>query len=97
MRVYSTHFCSTSPAQSQLQSEWLLRHHQEAPGRGPAISGYHVDPSWTSEVALPPMPVSAVVMGDLNFKETARAYEVLVGDYSYRYGNLTRRDGFLDA
>ncbi|MFB9947513.1 endonuclease/exonuclease/phosphatase family protein [Rhizobium puerariae] len=97
IRVYSTHFCSTSPGQSQIQSEWLLRHHHEAPGRGPVLAGAHADPSWTSEDALPPMPVSAIVMGDLNYPETTRAYEILVGDYSTRYGNLTRRDGFLDA
>ncbi|MGZ9724198.1 endonuclease/exonuclease/phosphatase family protein [Rhizobium miluonense] len=97
IRVYSTHFCSTSPAQSQLQAEWLLRHHQDAQGRGPVLAGYHADPAWTSELGLPSMPSAAVVMGDLNFKAAARAYEVLVGDYSPRYGNLARRDGFLDA
>ncbi|TBX97327.1 hypothetical protein E0J21_35605 [Rhizobium laguerreae] len=90
VRVYSTHFCSISPTQSQMQSEWLLKHHQDAPGRGPVLAGAHADPSWTSEDALPAMPVSAIVMGDLNYLETARAYEVLVGDYSPRYGNLTR-------
>lgn len=97
VRVYSTHFCSTSPAQSQLQSEWLLKHHREAPGRGPVLAGINVDPSWTSEEALPPMPETAIVMGDLNYLDTTRAYEILAGDYSPRYGNLTRRDGFLDA
>lgn len=97
IRIYSTHFCSTSPAQSQLQAEWLLRHHQSAPGRGPVLAGAHSDPSWTSEPALPPMPVTAIVMGDLNFDDDSSAYEILVGDYTRRYGNLTRRDGFLDA
>jgi len=97
IRVYSTHFCGTVPAQTLLQAERLLAHHHSVEGRGPVLSGDHADPSWTSEPALPPMPVSAIVMGDLNLHDTSPAYELLVGDYAPRYGNLTRRDGFLDA
>ncbi|MBV8535448.1 MAG: endonuclease/exonuclease/phosphatase family protein [Alphaproteobacteria bacterium] len=97
VRFYSTHLCSTSVEQRQLQLECLLDHHQRAPLEGPVISGRHPDETWTSEPPLPDMPAEAVLLGDFNFEDTGPAYAQVAGEYSPRFGHLTRRGGFVDA
>lgn len=97
VRFYSLHLCSTSAAQSHLQMQLILDHHHRAANEGPVLSGRHSDPSWTSESVLPDMPEQAIMLGDFNFEDTTQAYTAVVGEWSERYGHLTKRSGLVDA
>lgn len=97
VRVYSVHLCNLSDWQRKRQLEILLDHDSRAVEEGPVLSGRHADASWTSEPPLPPMPRDAIILGDMNFTPDSAAYESIVGEYSSKYGHLTRRGGFVDA
>jgi endonuclease/exonuclease/phosphatase family metal-dependent hydrolase len=98
LRVYCTHLCHLSESQREIQARFLIDVHERATREGPVLSGVHpADPSWSQEKALPPMPAEAVILGDFNAEPGSKAYAVLVGDETRRFGTLTRCGGFVDA
>jgi len=98
IRVHSLKFCHLSSATRLPQVDFLLDLHRRAPADGGAWCGGHPDPSagWT-EGEMPPMPRSAVFMGDLNCTVGSSEYERLVGPMSPRFGRLNNTDGLVDA
>ncbi len=76
----------------------LLHLYRRAPGEGGAWCGGHPDPDagWLEEDE-PPMPRSAVMMGDFNFKYFDLEYELVVGPHSPIYGRLPMRGGLMDG
>ncbi|KAJ56245.1 hydrolase [Actibacterium mucosum KCTC 23349] len=98
VRVYSVHLSHLCPETRLPQVEALKGILARAPAEGGAWCGGHPDPSagWTEE-AEPPMPRSAIVMGDMNFAPDSDEYAALIGPMSRGYGRLTNREGLVDA
>lgn len=98
VRFYSTHLSHLSPATRLPQVEALLAIHARAPREGGAWCGGHPEPEegWT-EGEMPPMPASAILLGDFNFECGSLEYERIVGPMSPKYGRLNRLTGFVDA
>jgi len=98
LRVYNSHFCHLSDAQQTLQAEYVLDIHRRAPLEGSPLSGGHPkDPSFSSEPPLAPVPVNAIVLGDLNFRPNTAAYSVLMGDIGRQWQRVPRLGAFVDA
>lgn len=98
IRIYSVHLSHLSPVTRQPQVERILDILQTAPAEGGAWCGGHPDPTagWIEEEE-PPMPDSAILMGDMNFGPRSEEYATIVGAYTRRYGRLTSRRGLVDA
>jgi endonuclease/exonuclease/phosphatase family metal-dependent hydrolase len=104
LRVYDTHLSYLSQRQRQRQVEQIRAFIQSASQRGPVIVGDGVDPQafkadWVElePAALPPMPDSAVVMGDFNMTPRSPEYESLVGALDPVYGRQVEADRFADV
>lgn len=98
IRVYSVHLSHLAPETRLPQIEALLAIQQSAPAEGGAWCGGHPDPSagWT-EGRMPPMPRSAIFMGDFNFRPDSLEYTTLLGPATERYGRLLKIDGLVDC
>ena len=98
IRTYSVHLSHLSAETRIPQIEAILDIINRAPSEGGAWCGGHPDPDagWT-EGGEPPMPHSAMLMGDLNFVPDSSQYDLIAGPISPRHGRLVRRDGLLDA
>lgn len=70
----------------------LLRGHERGASAGGALN----DPSWFDK-SLPPQPMSAIVMGDMNFTPGGPEYTALLGDMSDLHGRTLRAHGLADA
>ncbi|MEM7258047.1 MAG: endonuclease/exonuclease/phosphatase family protein, partial [Pseudomonadota bacterium] len=70
----------------------------KAPLEGGAWCGGHPDPAagWT-EGKIPPMPATAVVMGDMNFTHSSDEYTLMTGPVSPYHGRLYSPGHFVDA
>lgn len=98
LRVYCTHLCHLCDEQRALQVERFLTAHRNGPREGPALNGRHMgDPSFSSEPALPSVPVSAILLGDLNFLPESAPYAQIAGPFGPRWGRVTHSGGFVDA
>jgi endonuclease/exonuclease/phosphatase family metal-dependent hydrolase len=98
VRLYSIHLSHLSPATRLPQVEALLDIHTRAPSEGGAWCGGHPEPEagWT-EGEMPPMPVDAILLGDLNFEADAPEYARIVGPATTQYGRLNCLTGLVDA
>lgn len=98
VRVYSTHLSHLSAATRLPQVEALLAIHSRAPSEGGAWCGGHPEPEegWM-EGGMPPMPSTAILLGDFNFEHGSTEYERIVGPMSPKYGRLNRLTGFVDS
>jgi endonuclease/exonuclease/phosphatase family metal-dependent hydrolase len=98
IRVYSAHLSHLSAETRIPQIEALLDIINRTPSEGGAWCGGHPDPDagWT-EGGEPPMPRSAMLVGDLNFIPGSSQYDLIAGPLSPSHGRLVRRDGLLDA
>lgn len=98
VRVCSTHLCHLTSATRLPQVDHLLQIHRNAPAEGGAWSGGHPNPDagWTEGV-MPPMPESAILMGDFNFEPADPEYEKVVGPRSEQYGRVVPIKGFVDS
>jgi len=74
----------------------LLRLHREGPMSGAATDGPN---NWAERNSLtcPPVPETAVIMGDFNFEPSHPEYALMTGEVDPIYGRITTRDGFADA
>ena len=70
----------------------LLRGHE----RGASASVVLNDPTWFHK-SLPPQPMAAIVMGDMNFTLGGSEYTALLGDMSDLHGRTLRAHGLADA
>ncbi len=98
LRVYSVHLSHLAPSTRLPQVERIIEILRSAPGEGGAWCGGHPDPTsgWIEEDE-PPMPESAVLMGDMNFTYRGPEYERLIGGWSQLHGRLTGRRSLADA
>lgn len=98
VRFYSVHLSHLSPATRMPQVTAMREILERAPSEGGAWCGGHPDPSsgWIEE-AEPPMPMSYILMGDMNFDPASQEYASMVGPVASGYGRLTNRLGPLDA
>ncbi len=98
VRVYSVHLSHLAPETRLPQIETVLAILRRAPAEGGAWCGGHPDPTagWT-EGRMPPMPRSAILMGDVNFPPGSREYTALLGPATERYGRLLQLDGLVDS
>jgi endonuclease/exonuclease/phosphatase family metal-dependent hydrolase len=98
VRCYSVHLSHLCSETRLPQVEFILTRHREAYGEGGAWCGGHPDQSqgWTEGVE-PPMPRTAILMGDLNCNQHSPEYARLIGPLTPKHGRLNHRDGFVDA
>ena len=98
IRCYSAHLSHLCSETRLPQVDFILARHRDAYAEGGAWCGGHPDPSegWT-EGEEPPMPRTAVLMGDLNCDHQSPEYAKLVGPVTLKYGRLNHREGFVDA
>ena len=69
-----------------------LRGHE----RGASAGGLHSDADWMDR-PLPPQPMTAIVMGDMNFLPDGPEYTMLLGDRSSQGRRTLRAHGLADA
>lgn len=82
----------TRMPQVAYMKEVMLRGHE----RGASAGGAMNDPSWFDR-PLPPQPMTAIVMGDMNFEPASPEYTALLGDVSGWHGRTLRAHGLADA
>ena len=82
----------TRMPQVALMKEILLRGHE----RGASAGGAMNDPTWFDR-PMPPQPMTAIVMGDMNFEPASPEYTALLGDVSGFHGRTIRAHGLADA
>lgn len=82
----------TRRAQIEYMQDVLLRGHE----RGASAGGMNNSPDWWDRPA-PPQPMSAIVMGDMNFRPEDPEYSMLLGDLSTYNGRTIRAHGLADA
>lgn len=82
----------TRMGQVDYMLDVLLRGHE----RGASAGGTMNDPTWFDS-PLPPQPMTAIVMGDMNFAPDSTEYTRVVGDVSGWHGRTTRAHGLADA
>lgn len=85
----STH---TRMPQVEYMIDIMLRGHE----RGASAGGPLNDPTWFVR-PMPPQPMTAIVMGDMNFTPHGAEYTRVVGDVSPWHGRTVRAHGLADA
>lgn len=78
--------------QVDYMCDLLLRGHE----RGASAGGMVKDPDWNDR-PMPPQPMTAIIMGDMNFEPNGPEYTRVVGDLSQMHGRTTRAHGLADA
>lgn len=82
----------TRIAQVEHMMEVMLRGHE----RGASAGGPIADDTWF-EKPMPPQPMAAIVMGDMNFTADSPEYAGALGDVSSLHGRTIRAHGLVDA
>ena len=82
----------TRMPQVDYMKDVLLRGHERGASAGGALN----DPTWFDK-SLPPQPMAAIVMGDMNFAPGGPEYTALLGDVSDWHGRTMRAHGLADA
>jgi len=80
LRIYNVHFGSVSSEERQQQADRVLELVREAPSQGGAWSGPNGEFSerdWCVGNPEPPMPATAIVLGDFNMQPDSREYQML--------------------
>jgi endonuclease/exonuclease/phosphatase family metal-dependent hydrolase len=82
LRVYNVHFGSVSSEERQRQADRVLELVREAPSQGGAWTGPNSEFSerdWCMGNPEPPMPATAIVLGDFNLEPDSSEYQILCG------------------
>ncbi|MCR9127347.1 MAG: endonuclease/exonuclease/phosphatase family protein [Rhodobacteraceae bacterium] len=82
----------TRMAQVGYMTKVMLRGHE----RGASAGGPVADDTWF-DAPMPPQPMTAIVMGDMNFTPDSAEYTAVLGDVSEWHGRTTRAHGLADA
>lgn len=96
VRVYSLHLSHLTPRQRLPQIAMLLDLVHGAISRGGAWDN-NASESFVFGEPAPPVPPSAVVMGDFNVTHTDPEYPVICGDLHPVMGRVAAGDGLIDA
>lgn len=78
--------------QVDYMCDLLLRGHERGASAGGMVKG----PDWNDR-PMPPQPMTAIIMGDMNFEPNGPEYTRVVGDLSQMHGRTTRAHGLADA
>jgi endonuclease/exonuclease/phosphatase family metal-dependent hydrolase len=104
LRVYNTHLSYLSQRQRLRQLEQIKQFVRSAPLRGGVIAGdgvpadaFRADWVDLEAEAIPPMPASAILLGDFNMTPRSPEYESLVGALDPVYGRLVEADRYADV
>ncbi len=97
IRFYSVHLGHAAAPERRLQIARLMEIVRSSPAQGGVWSGDHAGKHWTSSGPTPPMPASAVLLGDFNLTPDDDEYQMLVGEINRKYGRLTPLDGLVDC
>ena len=96
IRFCSTHLdhvsTDTRMGQVDYMMDILLRGHE----RGASAGGLNNSPDWLDR-PMPPQPMTAIVMGDMNFQPDSPEYTRVIGDTSGWHGRTVRAHGMADA
>jgi endonuclease/exonuclease/phosphatase family metal-dependent hydrolase len=96
VRVYSVHLSHVSPEQRLPQLHDLLAFVRDAPANGSPWDTAASD-SFIFQDRAPPVPESAIVMGDMNFTPAHPEYPVVAGHLHPSGRRLVRHDQLVDA
>jgi len=80
LRVYNLHFGSVSGQERERQAGFVVALVRDAPSKGGAWTGpvtAAAERDWTAGRAQPPMPQSAVVLGDFNMHPESPEYAII--------------------
>jgi endonuclease/exonuclease/phosphatase family metal-dependent hydrolase len=80
LRIYNMHFGSVASEERLRQANFILELVRDAPSQGGAWTGSaseSPDRDWSAEMTQPPMPESALVLGDFNMQPNSPEYAVL--------------------
>jgi endonuclease/exonuclease/phosphatase family metal-dependent hydrolase len=80
LRFYNLHFGSVSSEERQQQAKFVIKLVQNSPSEGGAWTGpvtAAAERDWSAGVAQPPMPQSAVVLGDFNMHPESSEYTII--------------------
>ena len=80
LRVYNLHFGSVSGEERERQAGFVVALVQDSPSEGGAWTGpvtAAAERDWTAGMAQPPMPQSAVVLGDFNMHPESPEYAII--------------------
>jgi endonuclease/exonuclease/phosphatase family metal-dependent hydrolase len=96
IRFCSTHLdhvsTDTRMPQVEYMMEIMLRGHERGASAGGSISAE----DWLDR-PFPPQPMTAIIMGDMNFAHDSPEYTRVVGDVSEQNGRTLRAHGLADA
>ncbi len=96
LRFCSVHLDHVSADTRRDQVEYMmdimLRGHERGASAGGEVKG----PEWADR-PMPPQPMTAIVMGDMNFQPDGPEYTRVVGDVSGWHGRTIRAHGLADA
>ena len=92
LRVYSVHLGHASNDERQDQCERLLEIVQAPHSEGGVRTGPAQDPA-----LAPPMPFSAVMMGDFNFEDDSTEYDMMCGEVDPIYGRVSTLHTLIDG
>ena len=80
LRIYNVHFGSVSSEERQQQAQRVLELVREAPSQGGAWSGPNgqfSERDWCVCNSEPPMPATAIILGDFNMEPDSPEYQLL--------------------
>jgi endonuclease/exonuclease/phosphatase family metal-dependent hydrolase len=80
LRIYNVHFGSVSSEERQQQAQRMLELVREAPSQGGAWSGPNgqfSERDWCVGNSEPPMPATAIILGDFNMEPDSPEYQLL--------------------
>ncbi|MFQ6017410.1 MAG: endonuclease/exonuclease/phosphatase family protein [Kiloniellaceae bacterium] len=97
IRVYAVHLGHAAAPERLKQIERLREIVASAPLAGGVWSGRNYGPEWEPDGPPPPMPDSAVLLGDFNCTPDSAEYELLCGAVEPHYGRLSTLDGLMDC
>ncbi len=96
LRFCSTHLDHVSTDTRMPQVDYMMQVMLRGHERGASAGGAVNSDDWLDR-PLPPQPMTAIVMGDMNFTPDSAEYTRVIGDTSSNHGRTIRAHGLADA
>lgn len=91
LRIYNVHFGSVSSGEREMQANLVVKLVRDAPSEGCAWTGQlgtSAERDWSVGTSQPPMPESAVVLGDFNMGPDSSEYQIIASEPSQQGASL---------